>query len=130
MNDRELKDIDIKPEFDSIDKNNKHQLEIENNKKEEEDDHDLRVNQNKFRVPNELKCTFITTALLFVVGSLLIGLGFIEAIWSEVPGISISMWTLGGITFIPGGYYAYQFYKAYKAEGDERDEILDAIPEL
>ena len=108
-------------------------LEIEgkeNRHTKDEEDHDLREYKEKFRVPAQLQCTFISTAILFVVGSVLIGCGFINAIWTNVPGLSISMWTLGGITFIPGGYYAYQFYKAYKASGDERDEILDAIPEL
>ena len=100
------------------------------------DDNDLRVvnfsnKAEKFKVPAALKKTFIMTIVLFSVGALLIGLGFIDAIWSDVPGLSISMWTLGGITFIPGGYYGYLFFKAYKANSDEeRDEILDQIPEM
>mgnify|MGYP003558573348 CR=1 FL=1 len=60
----------------------------------------------------------------------MIGIGFIEQIRQDVPGVSISMWTLGGICFIPGGYYSYQFYKAYKAQGDDRQDILDNIPQL
>lgn len=102
-----------------------------NNKIIEEEDNDLREGKyEKFNIPSELKKTFIITSILFIVGSILIGIGFIEQIRQDVPGVSISMWTLGGICFIPGGYYSYQFYKAYKAQGDDRQDILDNIPQL
>lgn len=101
------------------------------NKIVEEEDNDLREGKyEKFNIPSELKKTFIITSILFIVGSILIGIGFIEQIRQDVPGVSISMWTLGGICFIPGGYYSYQFYKAYKAQGDDRQDILDNIPQL
>lgn len=132
----------INPEVDDDDNQddqkaqNMNKLEVDNrNVRQFEDnteDNDLRQNQReKFKVPSSLKKTFWTTMALFVTGSLLLGLGFIEEIKSDVPGLAISMWVLGGITFIPGGYYAYLFYKACKApSGEERDEILDQIPEL
>lgn len=111
---------------------NDHRYEISgNNKTDEEDDRDLRQGEyEKFNIPAELKKTFIITSILFIVGSVLIGIGFIEQIRQDVPGVSISMWSLGGICFIPGGYYSYQFYKAYKAQGDNRLDILDQIPQL
>lgn len=97
--------------------------------KDVEDDKDLNVVE-KFKIPNNLKKTFCVTIILFVLGAILIGIGFIEEIREDVPGISISMWVLGSIVFIPGGYYAYQFYKAYKANGEDRNDILDQIPEI
>lgn len=120
-------------------KNTINKLEVSDfNKKNDiiTEDNDLRVinysgKPEKFKIPSALKKTFIMTTVLFSVGAILIGLGFIDAIWSDVPGLSISMWTLGGITFIPGGYYGYLFYKAYRAKSDEeRDEILEQIPEM
>lgn len=112
----------------SNDKYNKDQERIKNYL--EEDDNDLRPVHQKFQIPSNLKKTFITTALLFCLGAILIGVGFIDQLRGELIGVSIAMWTLGGILFIPGGYYAYQFYLAYKADGEQREEILANIPEL
>jgi hypothetical protein len=137
---------DIHPEIDDSQNNNPSQtnkiqkLEVDArnvnvdsyNKNSNAEDEDLRVveHHEKFKVPTALKKTFLVTMALFAIGSILLGLGFIEKIRDDVPGLAISMWTLGGITFIPGGYYAYLFYKACKASGEERDEILEQIPEL
>jgi hypothetical protein len=135
----ELKDIVVVDNSSNINNSEfKGKVELRGKAKEKEensndaDDNDLHVisNKDKFTLPSELKCTFIMTIILFCVGAVLIGIGFIDAIYSEVPGISISMWTLGGITFIPGGYYAYQFYKAYRASGTDREDIFDNIPEI
>lgn len=85
----------------------------------------------KFKVPLSLKKTFICSSVLFIVGITLIILGFIEEIAEADPGKGITFWVLGGIILIPGGYYSYQFYKARRAKSyDERQEILDEIPEL
>ena len=98
------------------------------------DDHIERENKfdhEKFKVPEHLKKTFICSLTLFLIGSLLIGLGFIQDIANADPGKGITFWSLGGIIFIPGGYYSYQFYKAKKSKDDiERERILKEIPEL
>ena len=85
----------------------------------------------KFKIPPNLKKTFIVTIILASLGIILIILGFINAIADATPGGGIMFWILGGIVIIPGGYYSYQFYKA-KNTNDEykRQNILDNIPEL
>mmetsp|Transcript_9428 Transcript_9428/g.9758 ORF Transcript_9428/g.9758 Transcript_9428/m.9758 type:complete len:158 (+) Transcript_9428:2-475(+) len=94
-------------------------------------DHDLNVQEHEeFIIPQNLKKTFYMTMFLFCLGAILIGLGFIEEIKEHAFGVSVSMWTLGGIAFIPGGYYAYKFYQAYKSQGEEREDILAQIPEI
>jgi hypothetical protein len=96
----------------------------------EESDNDLQVVE-KFEVPSSLKKTFIFTMILAVMGLTLFILGFIQDVAAADPGKGITFWVLGGIVMIPGGYYSYQFYKAKKARNmDERDEILEKIPEL
>ncbi len=93
-------------------------------------DEDLQV-VDKFKVPDNLKKTFIFTMILAGVGLILIILGCIHEVASADPGKGITFWVLGSIVMIPGGYYSYQFYKAKKAKSeDEREEILDQIPEL
>ena len=85
----------------------------------------------KFKVPLSLKKTFLCSMLLFAIGITLIVLGSIQQIAAADPGVGIAFWVLGSIILIPGGYYSYQFYKARKARSyDERQEILDEIPEL
>jgi len=85
----------------------------------------------KFKVPLSLKKTFLCSMFLFAVGITLIILGSIQQIAAADPGKGITFWVLGSIVLIPGGYYTYQFYKARKARTyDERQEILDEIPEL
>jgi hypothetical protein len=104
-------------------------LEVANND-EEKDQADLNVVE-KFHVPQNLRKTFFCSLSLFIVGLTLIGIGFIREIAETVPGVGITFWTLGGIVLIPGGYYSYQFYKAKKSKSDdERNDILDQIPEL
>lgn len=69
--------------------------------------------------------------ILAGVGVILIILGCIRDVAEADPGKGITFWVLGSIVLIPGGYYSYQFYRAKKAKySDERDEILEAIPEL
>jgi hypothetical protein len=85
----------------------------------------------KFKVPPSLKKTFICSMVLFIIGITLIILGCIQEVAEADPGKGITFWVLGSIILIPGGYYTYQFYKARKARTyDERQEILDEIPEL
>ena len=119
-------------EIDDTLKKNTFNEHVNNNFPEYQTDevNDIRDISEKFKIPENLKKTFIVTCCLFALGGLLIGLGFINKIRDDVPGISISMWTLGAIVFIPGSYYAYQFYKAYKASGDDREDILAQIPEI
>jgi hypothetical protein len=86
---------------------------------------------DKFQVPTHLKRTCICSLILFVIGLTLFILGFISGVAAADPGKGITFWVLGSIVMIPGGYYSYQFYKARKTRSaDERDDILDQIPEL
>jgi hypothetical protein len=96
----------------------------------EENDYDSQIPE-KFLVPPNLKKTFLCSMFLFFIGLTLFILGFIQDVAAADPGKGITFWVLGSIVMIPGGYYSYQFYKAKKARSlDERDEILDQIPEL
>lgn len=123
-------------EYDQVDKfpnsnvsnNNRLSFEL---KCEESIDKDLRMADQRFEVPQNLKKTFICSLILFIVGATLIGIGFIQDVAAADPGKGITFWTLGGIVMIPGGYYSYQFYKAKKSKDEqERDDILSEIPEL
>lgn len=129
-----IKDIDFKHknqlEIDDNYRNNQKPKSLENKYDNIEHDRGLRHHDDKFEVPPNLKKTFFMTLSLFIVGVVLLVLGFIEEIADSAPGVSIAMWVLSGIVIIPGGYYSYQFYLAMKARGEERDEILEAIPEI
>ncbi len=93
-------------------------------------DNDLNVVED-FSVPRNLKKTFIFVICLFVLGVVMIMIGTILFCTTFALDKSVPFWTIGGIVFIPGGYYAYQFYKAKKSRDlDERNEILEEIPEL
>lgn len=109
-------------------------LSLENNNQEpvnEEIDRDLRDAEERFEIPLHLKKTFICSTILFIVGCLLIGIGFIEEVRSIDPTEGIAFWILGGIILIPGGYYSYQFFKAIRSRDEQvRDDILNDIPEL
>jgi hypothetical protein len=113
-------------DYDSnMDKNNQMNLEIIDNPQMEAQP------PEKFQVPPHLKKTFICTMILAGLGLVLFILGFIQDVAAADPGKGITFWTLGGIVMIPGGYYAYQFYRAKKATNeDDRDNILNEIPEL
>ena len=85
----------------------------------------------KFRIPPELKKTFIIVMILAILGVTLIICGFIKAISDATPGGGIMFWVLGTVVIIPGGFYSYQFYKAKKAKEEyRRQDILDNIPQL
>ena len=85
----------------------------------------------KFRIPRELKKTFIIVMILAALGVALIICGFIKAISDATPGGGIMFWVLGTVVLIPGGFYSYQFYKAKKAKEEyRRQDILDNIPQL
>lgn len=85
----------------------------------------------KFEIPISLKKTFVCTITLFLLGITLIIIGSIQQVRESSLGVGITLWCLGGIVIVPGGYYAYQFYKAKKAQSEEdRDDILNEIPQL
>jgi hypothetical protein len=93
-------------------------------------ENDLNVVEN-FKVPSNLKKTFFFVVCLFLLGVVMILIGTILFVTTYALDKSVACWTIGGIVFIPGGYYAYQFYKARKTRDlDERNEILEDIPEL
>ena len=87
--------------------------------------------KEKFKIPKELKKTFIIVLILAILGITLIICGFIKAISDATPGGGIMFWVLGTVVIIPGGFYSYQFYKAKKAKEEyRRQDILDNIPQL
>ena len=100
-------------------------------------DYNFRIHENletsgdnkvKFKIPKELKKTFIIVLVLAILGITLIICGFIKAISDATPGGGIMFWVLGGVVIIPGGFYSYQFYKAKKAKEEyRRQDILDNI---
>ena len=88
-------------------------------------------NKEKFKIPKELKKTFIIVLILAILGITLIICGFIKAVSDATPGGGIMFWVLGTVVMIPGGFYSYQFYKAKKAKEEyRRQDILDNIPQL
>ena len=116
-------------------------INLEMNEKIHENNNDFNIHNNidnietqpneKFKVPPELKKTFIVTMILAVLGVALIICGCIKAISDATPGGGVMFWVLGSVVIIPGGFYSYQFYKAKKAkEGHRRQDILDNIPQL
>ena len=116
-------------------------INLEMNEKIHENNYDFNIHNNidnietqpneKFKVPPELKKTFIVTMILAVLGVALIICGCIKAISDATPGGGVMFWVLGSVVIIPGGFYSYQFYKAKKAkEGHRRQDILDNIPQL
>jgi len=87
--------------------------------------------KEKFKIPKELKKTFIIVLILAILGITLIICGFIKAVSDATPGGGIMFWVLGTVVMIPGGFYSYQFYKAKKAKEEyRRQDILDNIPQL
>mmetsp|Transcript_8698 Transcript_8698/g.12932 ORF Transcript_8698/g.12932 Transcript_8698/m.12932 type:complete len:117 (+) Transcript_8698:215-565(+) len=81
--------------------------------------------------PSFPKKTLYASLGLFLVGTLLIVFGFVDEIVDTDPTRGIAMWVLGVVTFLPGFYYSFLFYKAYRAkDASERMRILREIPEL
>jgi hypothetical protein len=68
---------------------------------------------------------------LLLTGIILIIVGIVEEFTDfEEPSRGIAFWVLGSLTFIPGCYFSYIFYKAYRAKTPaERLMILKQIPE-
>ena len=68
----------------------------------------------------------VVSVTLFVVGGILIFSGFISEIFNvEDKTKGIACWVLGGITFIPGAYYTYLFYRAWRTQNpEERRRIM------
>lgn len=66
---------------------------------------------------------------LFVLGGVLIFSGFISEIFNvEDKTKGIACWVLGAITFVPGSYYSYLFYRAWRTQNPE--ERLRIMREL
>jgi hypothetical protein len=94
-------------------------------------DREVINNEQGFEIPINLKKTYIFTLILFILGLILIGIGFIEDIQAADPFEGITFWIVGSIVLIPGGYYTYQFCKARRSmDIQERENILNDIPEL
>lgn len=68
---------------------------------------------------------------LFISGLTLIILGFVSEVVDIDPSRGIAFWVLGSITFIPGFYFSFLFYKAYRARSpEERMRIMRDIPQF
>lgn len=77
------------------------------------------------------KKTLVTSLILFIVGSILIVVGCVEEYVLDDKSQGLAMLVVGSITFIPGFYYSYMFYRVYKAKSPlERQRILREIPEM
>jgi deoxycytidine triphosphate deaminase len=147
-NEKEIKDEDIKIEVQQgkFDHLKKQQTDIEENKevveknikesldksnKADKTENDLITPPPKFKVPATLWKTFVCSLALFIVGSTLIGIGFIHSVAAADPGKGITFWTIGSIVLIPGAFYTYKFWRAKRSKSeDARQEIYDQIPEL
>jgi hypothetical protein len=135
-----LKDIEIhentlpKPnviEIEKVPNNTREGMKVNReNNNESIDQSNSQHDQEKFSIPSNLKRTFICSVILFVVGTTLIIIGFINQVREADPGNGITFWVLGSVVLIPGAYYSYQFYKARKNINNRRDDILSQIPEL
>lgn len=128
-----IKDINAVNDNNNAGNKNIHGLEIEqpNNVGDVTDPNIKVTTPFKSRVPPNLLKTFIVTVVLAGIGVVLIILGCIQSIAKHTPGEGIMFWVLGSIVIIPGGFYTYQFFKAYRSHDDfEREKIFDQIPEL
>lgn len=75
------------------------------------------------------KQTLFCAISLFLSGVLLVILGFIEEITDVDPTKGIAFWVLGSLVLIPGVYYSFKFYQAYRAPtAVERMRVLRDIP--
>lgn len=74
----------------------------------------------------------IAAILLLLCGIVLTIMGFVEEFTNfEEPSRGIAFWVLGSLTLIPGIYFTFQFYKAYRAKTPaERMTVLRNIPEV
>ena len=71
----------------------------------------------------------LLSVLLLVIGVGLIVVGFVEEAVDVDPTRGIAFWILGSLTLIPGAYFSYQFFKAWRAKTPaERREILEEFP--
>ena len=116
-------------QIQNLEENNTHKINID---KSIIKNHKFKKNSiEKFRVPPELKKTFIIALILAILGVILIVCGCIKAISDRTPGGGIMFWVLGSIVIIPGGFYSFQFYMAKNTKQRYRRKIiLDNIPRL
>lgn len=68
---------------------------------------------------------------LLLTGIVLLIVGVVEEFTNfDEPSRGIAFWVLGSLTFVPGVYFSYIFYRAYRAKTPaERLAILRQIPE-
>ncbi|CAG9319288.1 unnamed protein product [Blepharisma stoltei] len=86
------------------------------------------ISQESTAIP---KKTLVASILLFIIGSILIVVGCVEEYVLYDKSQGLAMLVVGSITFIPGMYYSYLFYKVYKAKTlVERMRILREIPDM
>lgn len=75
--------------------------------------------------------TLLVVLVFFALGSALIVVGTVSEMTDLEPSRGIAFWILGGLLFIPGSYYTFQFYKAYRATNAyERRQIIEGLPDL
>ena len=95
----------------------------------EADHHQIGVDFEEFE-PLPMKPLACAICLL-LSGIVLIIIGFVEEVVDIDPTRGIAFWVLGALTFIPGSYFSYQFYKAYRAKTPRaRSQILRNIPDM
>ena len=92
------------------------------------DDEEL-IQPNEFKLSNNLKKTFYCVIILSILGILLLLFGIEELIRREDSKTFICLSILSLIVSIPGFFYLFQFFKAFKEKDENRrNEILNDIP--
>ena len=94
-------------------------------------DFDVKKNEetSSFTIPDNLKKTFYLSLSLFIIGLIMIIIGFFSQSKYFEPEKALPFWILGLIVIIPGGFYSFQFCKAITSQSeDKRLEILNQIP--
>lgn len=75
--------------------------------------------------------TLLIVLVFFALGTALIIVGTVSEMTDLEPSRGIAFWVLGGLLFIPGSYYTFQFYKAWRATTPyERRQIIEGLPDL
>ncbi|CAG9314062.1 unnamed protein product [Blepharisma stoltei] len=109
----------------------KYSFEVSSGEEANHNDINLDVNPN-YQFPEMPKKPLLCACALLLSGIVLFVLGIVEEFTNfEEPSRGIAFWVLGSLTIIPGGYFSFQYYKAYKAKTPiDRMNILRSIPDM
>lgn len=72
-----------------------------------------------------------TSCCLLLLGIALLIVGFVKEAKASVPAEGVPFWVIGCLVLVPGGYCAYELFRAYRAKTPiERRRILNEIPDF